>query len=215
MASAVKRSYDNEGRQARSQETRQRILNVAYDLLMAKGYRATTVAEIARRAGAHVDTLYALVGRKPEILRELIELAISGSDRPLDPEEREYVQRMQAEPDPVRRLAIYASAMRAIQSRMAPLFLALRDASSTEPEAEQVWLQISERRAANMRRLVAGLGDNVLRAGLSLDDAADIIWATASSEMFVLMTSERGWTLDRYQQWLHDTWCRLLLERGP
>ena len=76
-----------------------------------------------------------------------------------------------------------------------------------------MWLAISERRAANMRRLVAALGDGALRPGLSVEEAADVIWATASSEVFLLMTSERRWTLERYEGWLHDSWCRLLLDR--
>jgi AcrR family transcriptional regulator len=212
VASSVKRSYDNDRRTARSQDTKQRILEAARQLLMAKGYRATTVAQVARAAGVHHDTIYALVGRKPEILRELIEMAISGADGPVAPEEREYVQRMLAEPDPRQKLAIYASAMQAIQTRMAPLLLALRDASSTEPEAEQVWNVISERRAANMRRLVADLGEGVLRPELSDDTAADIIWATASSEVFILLTTQRRWSLRQYEDWLYDTWCRLLLD---
>jgi AcrR family transcriptional regulator len=212
VASSVKRSYDNDRRTAQSQDTKQRILEAARQLLMAKGYRATTVAQVARAAGVHHDTIYALVGRKPEILRELIEMAISGADGPVAPEEREYVQRMLAEPDPRRKLAIYASAMQAIQTRMAPLLLALREASSTEPEAEQVWNAISERRAANMRRLVVDLGEGVLRPELSDDTAADIIWATASSELFILLTTQRRWSLRQYEDWLYDTWCRLLLD---
>lgn len=206
-----KRTYENAGREAQSAQTRQRILDAARALLVAKGYRATTVAQIARDADVHVDTIYALVGRKPEILRELIELAISGTDQPVAPEERDYVQRMQVEPDPGRKLEIYAAAVRVIQTRMAPLFLALRDAASTEPEAKQVWHQISDRRATNMRRLVNALGDNALRPELSVDAAADLVWATASSELFVLLVDERGWTLDHYQDWLTDTWRRLLL----
>jgi len=142
-------------------------------------------------------------------------LAISGADRALAPEERDYVQRMQAEADAARQLEIYAGAVAAIQARMAPLFLALRDAASTEPEAEQVWHEISERRAANMRRLVAALGDHALRPGLGLDQAADIVWATASSELYTLLADERGWTLDHYEDWLADTWRRLLLQRDP
>jgi AcrR family transcriptional regulator len=212
VASSVKRSYDNDRRTAQSQDTKQRILEAARQLLMAKGYRATTVAQVARAAGVHHDTIYALVGRKPEILRELIEMAISGADGPVAPEEREYVQRMLAEPDPRQKLAIYASAMQAIQTRMAPLLLALREASSTEPEAEQVWNAISERRAANMRRLVVDLGEGVLRPELSDDTAADIIWATASSELFILLTTQRRWSLRQYEDWLYDTWCRLLLD---
>jgi AcrR family transcriptional regulator len=212
VADGVKRAYDNESRRAQSVETRNRILDAARELLVASGSRATTVATIARNAGVHIDTVYALVGRKPAILRELIERAISGSDRPVAPEERDYVQRMLAEPDPKLQLEIYAAAMRAIQTRMAPLFLALRDAASTEAEAKAVWQAISERRAANMRRLVGSLGGDGLRDGLTIDEAADIVWATASSELFVLMTEERGWTLERYEAFLVDTWHRLLLQ---
>lgn len=211
MPSPVKRRYDIEGRQAQSERTRQRLLDASRASFVAHGYRATTVAEIARRAGTHVDTLYALIGRKPQILRELIELAISGTDAVVAPDERDYVQRMRAEPDPAAKLAIYAAAIRAIQGRMAPLLLALRDAAATEPDAQQVWQDIGDRRAGNMRRLVAELGDNALRAELSTDDAADTIWATASSEMYIMLTRDRGWTADRYQHWLIDTWTNLLL----
>ena len=83
VASPVKRSYDNATHLARSEANRSRILEVARELITARGYRATTIAEIARTADVHVDTIYELVGRKPEVLRELIERAISGTDRAL------------------------------------------------------------------------------------------------------------------------------------
>ena len=51
-----------------------------------------------------------------------------------------------------------------------------------------------------------------LRADLSIDEAADVIWATNSSELYVLLTVERGWSPHRFERWLADTWCRLLLE---
>jgi len=70
----VKRSpYGNAARQAKSLETRQGILRAARALMLERGYRASTIAEIARRAGVHVDTVYELIGRKPVLLRELIE----------------------------------------------------------------------------------------------------------------------------------------------
>ena len=206
------RPYDNAGRQTQSEETRRRILAAARDLMVERGYRATTVAAIAGRAGVHVDTVYELVGRKPVLLRELIERALSGTDAVVVAEERGYVKAMRAEPDPARKLRIYARAVRQIQVRMAPLFLALRDASATEPDARRVWQEISERRAGNMRKLARDLaGAGGLRAGLSIDEAADVIWATNSSELYVLLTVERGWPPDRYERWLADTWCRLLL----
>lgn len=206
------RRYDNTARHAQSRETRQRIIDAARDLIVAGGYRATTIADVARTAGVHVDTVYELAGRKPILLRELIERAISGTDGAVLAGDRDYVKAIRAEPDPAIKLTIYASAVRHIQPRLAPLLLALRDASATESEAKQIWREISDRRARNMRMLADDLeAASGLRPGLSIDEAADVIWATNSSELYVLLTVERGWSLDRYERWLADTWHRLLL----
>jgi AcrR family transcriptional regulator len=206
------RRYDASSRQAGSAQTRQRILDVARSLFLANGYRATTIAAVADGAGVNADTVYALVGRKPVLLRELIEQAISGTDHPVAAEQRGYVKAIRSEPDPARKLAIYARAVRRIQERMAPLFLALRDASSTEPEAYAVWKSIGERRAANMRLLIRDIRDaGGLRPGLSVNAAADAVWALNSSETYVLLTEDRGWSPRRFERWLADTWCRVLL----
>lgn len=213
MPHPVKRpGYDNTGRAAQSQQTRQRILDAARQLIVSRGYRAATIAAIAAAAGVHVDTVYELAGRKPVILRELIEQAVSGTDHPVAAEDRGYVTAMVAEPDPAAKLAIYAQAITGIHARLAPLLLALRDASATEPEAAAAWRDISDRRAANMRKLAASLAQaGGLRAGLSIDEAADTIWATNSPDLYILLTTERGWSPGRYQHWLNDTWHRLLL----
>jgi tRNA threonylcarbamoyladenosine modification (KEOPS) complex Cgi121 subunit len=92
------------------------------------------------------------------------------------------------------------------------LLLALRDASTTEPEARAVWGEISERRATNMRQFAEELQSvGGIRAGLSIAEAADTIWVTNSAEVYVLLTTERGWSPRRYERWLADTWSRLLL----
>jgi AcrR family transcriptional regulator len=88
VAKPVKsRSYDNTARQATSRDTRQRIIDAARALFIDRGYRATTIADVAANAGVHVDTIYQLVGRKPVLLRELIEQALSGTDHPIDAEQ--------------------------------------------------------------------------------------------------------------------------------
>ena len=120
---------------------------------------------------------------------------------------------MIAEPDPARKLRIYAATIRRTHERMAPLLMAMRDAATSEPEAHAVWREIGERRAANMRRLAADLhSTGKLRADLSIDDAADVVWATNSSEVWALLTIDRGWSADHFERWLADAWCRLLLD---
>ena len=213
MARQVKRrAYDNRARLEQSKQTRQAILDAARRQMLERGYRATTVADIARRAGVHVDTVYTLVGRKPLLLREIIEQAISGADEAIPAGRRDYVAAIRAEPDARRKLAIYARALREIHGRLAPLLLALRDASTTEPDARAVWDEISERRARNMRELAKDLKSaGGIRAGLSIAQAADTIWVTNSAEVYVLLTADRGWSPHRYERWLVDTWSRLLL----
>jgi AcrR family transcriptional regulator len=207
------RSYNAARRKAQSAATRQRIVDAGRELMLGRGYRATTIAAVAAKAGVNADTVYELVGRKPMLLRELIEQALSGTDHPVVAEEREHIKAIRAEPDPATKLALYARATRQTHARMAPLFLALRDAASTEPEAKEVWQEISNRRAANMRKFVTDIRDaGGLRSDLSISDAADTVWATNSPELFVLLTIERGWSPTRYERWLADSWRRLLLK---
>lgn len=210
--SVKKRAYDGSARHAQSASTRQRIVDSARDLVIERGYRAATIVAIAERAGVNADTIYQLVGRKPALIREIIEQALSGTDRAVAGEDRDYVTAMRAEPDPAKKLAIYAGAVCSLQQRLAPLFLALREASSVDPDAMAIWEEISDRRAANMRRLVRDVRDaGGFRSDLSLDDAADVMWAMNSSELFVMFTVTRGWSVRRYERWLADSWCRLLL----
>jgi AcrR family transcriptional regulator len=211
------RAYDNAARAAQSEATRQRIVAVAREHFSQVGYRAATVAAIARSAGVHVDTVYQLVGRKPQLLRELIEQAIPGTAAAVPAEARDYVVAIRAEPRARAKLALYAGAMRRINERMAPLFLALRDASATEPEAREVWQEVSARRAANMRLLAEELqATGELRSELTVEETADVIWSTNSAEFYSLLVTERGWTPERYERWLADAWARLLLRTpGP
>src|ERR1700736_4429426 len=98
MEKEVKRRvYDSRRRREQSSDTKRRILEAARVLMLGNGYRATTIAAVAASAGVNVDTVYALVGRKPLLLRELIEQAISGTDHAVVAEERDYVAAMQAE----------------------------------------------------------------------------------------------------------------------
>ncbi len=75
--------------QARSQETRQRLLDAAEDLIAEKGVADIPVAEIARRAGFSVGAVYARFRDKAGILRSirerLWEEVCATADAALDP----------------------------------------------------------------------------------------------------------------------------------
>ena len=210
-----RRTYRAPQRTARAAATRRAVLDGARLLFVERGYAATTVADIAERAGVAVDTLYATVGRKPEILRELVETAISGTGEVVPAEQREYVLAMQAAPDVETKIVIYAAAVTAIQSRLAPIFLALRDAAVADDTCAALWREISERRARNMRQFAAELrATGRLRDDLTDDDVADIIWSMNAAEYWDLLVGQRGWSPERFRDWLADAWTRLLLTPG-
>lgn len=206
------RRYDSSQRQAAAVETRGRILTAARELFVAEGYTGTTIASIAQRAEVATDTVYAAVGRKPALFHELIESALSGTDRTVEGAQREYAMRMRAEPDATKKLAIYAAAVAELQSRLAPLFLVLREAAAGHAELAKLWSAITERRARNMRLLADDLiSTGRTRADLARDEIADIIWTMNSSEYYALLVFDRGWSPSRFETWLLDAWTKLLL----
>jgi AcrR family transcriptional regulator len=210
MPPPVKRRYDATKRRETAARTRQAILDAALALFTVRGYSATSMAAIAARADVALDTVYASVGRKPELARLLIETAISGTAQAIPADERDYVQAIRAAPDAETKIEIYASAMRMIAGRLAPVLGMIQQAAMAEPELASLWREIAERRAANMRRFAADLASSATLR-VDLDEAADIVWATNAPELYQLLVSQRGWTPERYELFLADTWRRLLL----
>jgi AcrR family transcriptional regulator len=210
MTGPVKRRYDTTARRQSAARTRATILAAARQLFTERGYAATSMTAIAERAGVALDTVYASAGRKPELARLLIETAISGTDQAIPAEQRDYVQRVRAAPDASTKITIYASAITAIAPRMALVLGIIQQAGPDEPELARLWAEIAQRRAANMRLFVADLATTA-RLRLDQEQAADIVWATNAAELYQLLVGQRGWTPQRYEQFLADTWQRLLL----
>jgi AcrR family transcriptional regulator len=205
------RKYDAPRRAEQAARTHAAILTAAGDLFATRGYTATTIAAIAQQAGVAVDTIYATIGRKPALMRQLVESAISGTDHPLPAEERDYVQRTIAAPTARQKLAVYAEGLVAVQARLAPTFLALRNAAANDADCAALWVEISQRRAGNMLRFAANLrSTGEIRADLTDQDVADIIWTMNAAEYFDLL-HQRGWTTEQIRTWLSDAWTRLLL----
>jgi len=210
--SRAKRAYHSPRRDEQAAVTRKAVLNAARNLFVSKGYTATTVAEIAEQARVSVDTVYATVGRKPALMRELVETAISGTETAVPAERRDYVARVRAATSARDKISIYAQAITDIHERMAPVFLALRDAATTDQECASVWAEIAKRRATNMGTFAADLrATGELRADLSDQQVADIIWSMNAPEFWVLLVRERAWTPAQFAAWLTDAWARLLL----
>ncbi len=212
MSDTVKpRRYTSPVRAERAARTRRQVLAATRELLSDNGYDATTVAQIAARAGVSVDTVYTSIGRKPELVVAVIDMVLGSSDEPIPAQERDYVRAIRAAATGREKLGLYAESLRTLVPRTAPLLEALRRAGEADPESANAWAMVMDRRAANMMLMAADLratGD--LRSDLTDREVADIIWSTNSPDYWLLLRS-RGWSAQRYAELLEDLWCRLLL----
>lgn len=211
MADPVKRRYTSPRRAAQASRTRSAVLRAARELFLERGYAGAAVGDIASRAGVSVDTVYTAVGRKPQLMLAVIDQVLGSSDRPLPAGERAYVKAVRAAPTAEAKLRTYADALGVLMPTVSPLFAALRESASADPECAALSEHIAQRRAANMRLLAAELrATGRLRAELDDDHVADLIWSTNAPEYYALVAS-RGWTPREYADRLFDLWSRVLL----
>jgi len=207
----VNRRYVAPKRAAAAAQTRRRILTAAHDLFVAHGWDGTAIAEVARRAGVSVDTVYASIGRKPVLIRQLIDDLLGEGRGPVPAEQRGYVVDVRAAPTAEDKIATYATALGHLMPKVAPLLLTLRDAGATDRDCAQAWREITERRARNMLLFAADLRQTGrLRLDLPDQIVADLVWTTNSPEYYTLLRS-RDWSDRDYAEHLSDLWCRLLL----
>jgi AcrR family transcriptional regulator len=207
-----KRSYNSTRRRLQAQETRSQIVEAARRLFAARGYSGTTIEAIAEAAGVAAETVYAGFGSKKAVLARLIEVSVLGDDAPGSLFERPGPQEVQREADPRHQLELFARDIRTIMERVSPLFTIMRTAAPGEPEIAALLAQVLAERLEGMKFFLRALSAREpLRQGLSLDAAAETVWAITSAEVFRLLSEDRGWPPARYERWLADTLARLLL----
>ena len=205
MASDVKGA----SRTRQTQATRRRIVDAAAELFVAEGYAATTLAQVARRAGVAVQTVYFHFGNKRTVLKEAVDVAAVGDDEPVALLERPWLERVRAEPEPRRVIELWLDNSRTIMERVGPIMRVVRDAAATDPEMAAQWNTNAEQRATAFRMLAQLLDDrDALR--VPLDEATDILCALLGLELHAMLV-DRGWTSERWQRWVSETVAATLL----
>jgi AcrR family transcriptional regulator len=210
-ASERSRSYRSPRREEQAAATRRSVLQAARHLFTTQGYTDTTVADVARRAKVSVDTLYASVGRKPQLLLAVHDMVLGSADEPVVAEQRDYVAAVRAAHGARAKLTTYAEALGRVFPTTVPLAESLRVAAQGDPECRRVWDGLNQRRATNMVMLARELratGD--LREHLRDEDVAHLIWTMNSPEFYQLATAG-GRTAADYVATVTDVWIRTLL----
>ena len=205
------RRYRSRAASEQAAATRRAVLRAARDLFLRKGYADTTVAEVARRAKVSVDTLYASVGRKPQLLLAVHDMVLGSTDEPVPAEQRDYVAAVRAANGARAKLTTYAEALERVFPTPSPSPRRCASRRSATRTAASVWEALNERRAANMLLLARDLRDTgELREDLTDEEVAHLMWTTNSPEFYLLVTSG-GRTAAQYVATVIDLWTRTLL----
>ena len=192
--------------------TRREILDAAQRLFEQRGYAATTVAAIAAEADVAVKTVYVTFGAKSGILRELWNLLLRGEHDELPVAQQQVYREVLDEPDPERQLRLNARNSRVAKVRIGTIFEVIRSAALVDSDVEALSARIQMEYHANQRMIVQSLEEKkALRPGLSVDQAADILWTLNHPSLWQLLVGERRWTPEDYEQWYGDLACEQIL----
>lgn len=202
------RAYRSDLRRERAVQTRARIVEAAHALFREQGYPATTLQQIAERAGVALPTVTGAFSSKRRLLDEVLRAAVRGDDASM----HEQLEAVIAAPDPDTVIARHARLVRASNERAYPLFEILRTAAIVDPELEQ-----RRRRGADDRRrdqaVVALELDRrgAFRPEMSRQAATDLLWLYSSADVYRLFVADRGWPPRRFEEWLRKTLSHALL----
>jgi AcrR family transcriptional regulator len=195
---AQRKAYDSPARRQQAESTRTRIIGAAHDLFFEKGYAATTLKEIADRAGVSEQTIYAAFSSKRRVLLEVFQAA-----RTAEPESSKDTKTRFAGPEDVPTPQSIARSVRKVRDGGAPVARIIQAAGDADPELAQLWQEIQGERHERMGELAQMLASaGLLRSDIGVDKATDILWTLTSNDNYAHLVLERGWSPDQYESWL-------------
>jgi AcrR family transcriptional regulator len=199
------RRYVQRTRAESAERTRRQVLAAARSAVLADGRSEFSVGEIAAAADVARTTVYATFGSRAGLLAALADDTLQRAG--LDDVVAEYLR-----PDAVEALdgSLRASCrMYGADHRVFTRLLMLRE---VDPEAAEPLARSQGDRAIGMATLAGRLADQgALRAGLSVERAADVLWVLTSFWTFDELYSGRGLDADACAEVLLEMACSVLL----
>ena len=207
-----RRRYDSTRRRAQADETRRTVVRAARDLFLEHGYGRTTVADIARVAGVSVETIYASVGTKADLLHKAWDITVGGDDEDIVFHERPEVMAIRAERNLARRLMLHAAFSTQTAQRIAPFQLMVQAAAGTDEAAAAMLTEMNRQRLVGIG-VMAAEAASTGQLAVSEEECRDVVWSMTDGTLWHRLVTERGWTNERYAEWLGNLWVDRLVRR--
>jgi len=208
-----RRPYTSPHRTAQARATRQAVLDAAGRLFAERGYAATAREDVARAAGVSPQTVAAVAGGKRGLLEAVLDEAGRRDGQALPVALRSWLQELREHGDAGALLRAHARSSAAVSRHMGSATETLRRAAAADPALADLWTATQAQRHRGQATVVELLAQRTppLRPDLSPAEAADVLWALTDDALHGALVGERGWTEERFSDWLGDTLCRLLL----
>jgi AcrR family transcriptional regulator len=195
----VKRRYDGTARRARAEQLGHLLTTRAWEQFLTDGYAATTITSVAQACGVSVESVYRRFPGKAALFRAVVEQALRG-EGPVPAEARS--DELPAA-DLHTLLRGWGRLSAEVAPRVAPLLLLVQAAAAHDPDLTDLAAELDHgrrlRMTDNARRLVQA---GHLPPAMSVSEAADLLWTYSSPEIYDLLVQRRGWSLERYQQFI-------------
>jgi len=189
--------------QARTRLARAAVVEAARSLFLEHGYGATTVDAISARADVPPATVYRLFSSKRGILKALLDISIVGDDEAVPMAERQRVRSLLTDPSPENKLRRLVEIAAQVNARTAPIYRILVSAASSDPDAAALLNELARQRQEGQGQIARSLARaGALRPNLREREAADVIHALVSPEVYTLLVVHRQWSSQRWEQWL-------------
>ncbi len=207
-----RRSYDSSRRRAQADETRSAIVRAARDLFVARGYGQTTLADVARAAGVSVETIYASVGNKAALLHKAWDITVGGDEQDIVLHERPEVVAIRRETNLRRRLMLQAAFSTQTAQRIAPFQLMVQSASGADPAAAAMLEEMGRQRLVGLG-VMAAEAAKTGQLAVTEEECRDVLWAMTDGMLWHRLVNERGWTNERFAEWLGRVWADRLVKK--
>lgn len=190
----------------RTRLVRAAITDAARGLFLERGFAATTMQEISAASGIPPATVYRLMSSKVGILKALLDIAPGGDDDQIAFADRPQVRALTASTDADQAVEGFAALAGDVMGRLSPIHAILVGAAAADADAAALLAESVRQRQEGQGRFAQALErSGRLRREVTAREAADLVHALASPEVYRLLTVDRGWTRDRYVRWLADS----------
>ncbi|MFN2465271.1 MAG: TetR/AcrR family transcriptional regulator [Candidatus Dormibacteria bacterium] len=197
-------------RRERAAATRRAIIEAATAEFTEGGYHATKVESIARRAGVATQTVYFVFHTKAALLTAAIDAAVLGAGTP--PQMTGWWADASSAAEGARSIELFIGGTAEIFTRAALLNQVAGAAAVSDPEVAQVLAHHELLREQGYREFADTLGQRgLLQAAVSVKQATDVLLTLAGPSVYLELTRSRGWTSERYKEWVCMIIGQLLL----